>query len=144
MRKKLKLQVTKDMQNPKWIPPELRMKHYERDYGIDHKTLMDDPKWKKVKDIDFRIVVMDEETKKQLQSACEYLHDNRLIDTDFLAVNSLVHAYENSTNTNGHQFDPIVVNPNLFKKAKQQTRIHKEHYFYDNIEFCKHCHKCLS
>lgn len=39
------------------------------------------------------IVVPTERDKDQLLRAIKYLHDNRTIDTDFYAVNSLVHMY---------------------------------------------------
>jgi len=42
---------------------------------------------------DFIIVVPDEENKKELQKAFEYFHDNRLIDTDYMAVSQLCHQY---------------------------------------------------
>lgn len=42
-----------------------------------------------------QIVVPSEFDKAQLLLASEYLHDNRLIDTDLMAVNTLVHLYEN-------------------------------------------------
>lgn len=40
------------------------------------------------------IVVPTQRDKDQLLRAIEYLHDNRTIDTDFYAVNALVHMYE--------------------------------------------------
>lgn len=40
------------------------------------------------------IVVPSERDKQQLLQAIKYLHDNRTIDTDFYAVNTLVHMYE--------------------------------------------------
>lgn len=142
-KKKIKLQVKKHLNNPKWIPPELRMDRYE-DYGLgDIIPLNDDPVWKKMKWIDFCIVVKDEDTKKQLEAACEYLHDNPTIDTEFLAINALVHAYENFTNTNGHQFDPIVVDPIAFKYARQRTCIHKETIVDGGIRYCKFCDKAM-
>lgn len=41
-----------------------------------------------------QIVVPSEFDKAQLLLAFEYLHDNRLIDTDLMAVNTIVHLYE--------------------------------------------------
>jgi hypothetical protein len=141
-KKPIKLQIEKHLNNPKWIPPEKRMKRYE-DYGIKDLTPGNDPRWKKVKWVDFRIVVPDIETRKQLEAACEYLHDNRLIDTNFLAVNSLVHAYENYTNTNGHYFDPFIVDFELFHHLKQRSCIHKKTYTLEGIKYCKDCWKAL-
>jgi hypothetical protein len=141
MKKKIKFQIKKHLNDPTWTPPETRMKHYERDYNIVDYVPKNNPKWKKVKWVDFCILVPDEETKKQLQAACEYLHDNPLIDADFLAVNSLVHAYENFLNTNGHQFDPIVVDPMGFKMARQKTCIHSKTYLDNGIKYCKLCQK---
>lgn len=40
-----------------------------------------------------KIVVNSEEAKNQLIRALEYLHDLRNVDTDYLAVNHLVHLY---------------------------------------------------
>jgi len=40
------------------------------------------------------IVVPSERDKEQLLKAIKYLHDNRTIDTNYYAVNSLVHMYE--------------------------------------------------
>lgn len=52
-----------------------------------------------------QIVVPTEFDKAQLLLASEYLHYNRLIDTDLMAVNTIVHLYENP--------DIIVVKNNL-------------------------------
>lgn len=41
------------------------------------------------------IVVPTERDKQQILQAFKYLHDNRIIDSDFIAVNSLVHTYMN-------------------------------------------------
>lgn len=40
------------------------------------------------------IEVSTERDRTELLKACQYLHDNRLIDTDYYAVNTLVHVYE--------------------------------------------------
>jgi hypothetical protein len=50
-----------------------------------------DPEWLGLKEI----VVSTERDKQQFLQAFKYLHDNRTIDTDFLAVNTLVHIYMN-------------------------------------------------
>ena len=49
----------------------------------------DNQKWCNIKEI----VVDSEESKQQLIAAIHYLHDAE-IDTDYLAVNSLVHMYQ--------------------------------------------------
>ena len=67
--------------------------------------------------IEFRIVVPDEETKKQLQAACEYFHDIWEIDTDLMAVNALAHAYLEPPDS----FDAFIVDPKLFKKLKNEN-----------------------
>ena len=41
------------------------------------------------------IVVETERDKQQVLAAFKYLHDNFSIDTDFIAVNTLVHVYSN-------------------------------------------------
>lgn len=41
------------------------------------------------------IFVPSEYDKAQLLAALKYLHDNRTIDTDFIAVNYLTHLYQN-------------------------------------------------
>lgn len=121
MKKKTKLQA-----------PEKRMRVY------DDSVPQDKQKW-----IDFRIVVPDKNTKKQLQAAFEYLHDNRLIDTGFMAVNAVVHAYLDEAREKGTE-SPILVDRQLFTEIKQQTCKHnREHYFYDNMEFCKDCHAVI-
>jgi hypothetical protein len=51
-----------------------------------------DPKWVTIE----KIVVPTEFDKEQLIRAFKYLHDNRTIDTDLLAVNTIVHMYENT------------------------------------------------
>ena len=113
------------------------MKTY-KDFGIVDMTPIDDPKWKKVKWIEFRIVVPDEETKQQLQAAFEYLHDNKLIDTDFMAVNALVHSYLTPEREEGTR-NVIIVDPDLFHKTKQKTCPHKETYIDEGMEICKDC-----
>lgn len=42
-----------------------------------------------------KVIVPTEYDKEQLLLAIKYLHDNPLIDTDILAVNTLVHLYLN-------------------------------------------------
>jgi hypothetical protein len=49
------------------------------------------PKWVTIE----KIVVPTEFDKEQLIRAFKYLHDNRTIDTDLLAVNTIVHMYQN-------------------------------------------------
>lgn len=55
------------------------------------EELGDNQKWVTVS----QIIVPTEYDKEQLLLAIEYLHDNPLIDTDILAVNTLVHLYQN-------------------------------------------------
>lgn len=55
------------------------------------EELGDDQKWVTIS----KIIVPTEFDKEQLLLAIKYLHDNPLIDTDILAVNSLVHLYLN-------------------------------------------------
>lgn len=50
----------------------------------------DDPKWIIIN----KIIVPSEFDKQQLILAFKYLHDNRLIDTDLIAVNTIVHVYQ--------------------------------------------------
>lgn len=122
MKKKIKLQVPSKARGPgfpKWIPPEKRMKTYA-DYGIgDDIVPKSDPRWKKVKWVDFRIVVPDEETKQQLLAAFEYIHDNRTLDLDYIAVNTIAHSYLTPELESGCK-DIIVVDPSLFKKLKRK------------------------
>ena len=91
---------------PKRLPPEKRMRIY------DESIPQEEQKW-----IEFRIVVPDEETKQQLQAAFEYLHDNRLIDTDFMAVNAAVHSYLEPPDS----ISPFVVDSKLFNKLKKSN-----------------------
>lgn len=63
----------------------------------EHRALLErypteegvEPNWINLKEI----VVGSERDKQQILQALKYLHDNRTIDTDFLAVNTLVHVY---------------------------------------------------
>lgn len=55
------------------------------------EELGDNQKWVTIS----QIVVPTQYDKEQLLLAIKYLHDNPLIDTDILAVNSLVHLYLN-------------------------------------------------
>ncbi len=41
-----------------------------------------------------KIIVPSEYDKEQLLYALKYIHDLRCIDTDYIAVNTLVHIYE--------------------------------------------------
>jgi len=55
-----------------------------------NESLGNNQKWVKIN----KIVVESEHDKQQLLLALKYLHDGD-IDTDYMAVNSLVHMYEN-------------------------------------------------
>jgi hypothetical protein len=63
----------------------------------------------------FYIVAPDQDAKEQLEAGFEYLHDNRLIDTDFMAVNAIVHSYLNQYREAGCK-SCIIVDPKLYKK----------------------------
>lgn len=45
-----------------------------------------------------QIIVKTERDKRELLKAFEYLHDNPLIDTDYCAVNSIIHQYRQPEN----------------------------------------------
>lgn len=84
-------------------------------FGFDNKGRGD---IKKVKFVKFKIVVPTEQDKKELQAALEYMHDLREIDTDFIAVNQLVHEYEHGDASDA--YTNIVIDPNLFKKLESK------------------------
>ena len=137
-RKKRKLQITSKARGksfPKWIPPEKRMRVY--DESIPQK----DQKW-----VQFMIVAPDRDTKEQLQAGFEFIHDSSLMDHgDFMAINSIAHSYIDDSLGDKGVISPIVVDKELYRTLLQRACKHDcEHYFYDNIEFCKHCHKCLA
>lgn len=50
----------------------------------------DDQKWGKIS----KITVPTEEDKEQLLLACEYIHNLKDIDSDYMMVNMLMHLYE--------------------------------------------------
>ena len=64
------------------------LNRYVYEPGSDF-DIVQDQKWIKIHEI----VVDSEDTKQQLLLAFRYLHD-RDIDTDFIAVNYLVHLYQ--------------------------------------------------
>ena len=135
-KKKIRLQVTSKACGkglPKWIPPEKRMRSY------DESITQEKQKW-----VDFRIVVPDEDTKKQLLAAFEYIHDNRTLDLDYMAVNSIAHSYL-TPKLEKDSICRVIVDPDLFKRMRQETCPHSYGvYFYGTMEFCKYCHKCLA
>lgn len=133
MKTKKKLQVP-SKPNPKWIPPEKRMKTYA-DYGYKKHT--DDIT--KVRFPKFRIVVPTEWDKKQLQAAFEYLHDNKLIDTDFIAVNCLVHSYCEPPDS----LETFVIDDDTFHHMEQATCPHTKTFTQDGIKYCEECFKAL-
>lgn len=55
------------------------------------ENLGDNQKWVTIS----QIIVPTEYDKEQLLLAIKYFHDNPLINTDILAVNTLVHLYQN-------------------------------------------------
>jgi hypothetical protein len=133
-KRKVKLQVPSKKCIPKWIPPEKIM------WKDDESVPMDKKKW-----VDFRVVVPDEATKKQLLAAFEFIHDNNsVMDNDFTAVNSIAHSYL----TPEREKDcpcRVIVDADLFKRMRQETCPHAwGTYFYDQMEFCKYCHKCMA
>ena len=101
-------EIVFDMPRKNYVPPEKRLRRYE-DYGYrTHKDNL-----KKVKFIKFKIVVPTQKDKEQLQAAFEYLHNQWNIDTDFIAVNQVIHEYD--------QDDPripdnIIVDKSLYKQ----------------------------
>ena len=95
----------------KYIPPEKRLKRYE-DYG--YREFPDNIK--RVKFTKFKIVVPTQKDKEQLQAAFEYLHSQWDIDTDFIAVNQVIHEYD--------QDDPkipdnIIVDKAIYKQLAE-------------------------
>lgn len=68
-----------------WRYPEVEPGTY-----CDSK-IFEHPDYKKVAPI--IIVVDNDEAKQQVLKACEYLHDQFTTDTDYIAVNELVHIY---------------------------------------------------
>ena len=138
-KKKIKLQVPSKARAkgfPKWIPPEKRMRQYRK--NVKDST--------KIPFINFRIVVPTEDDKRQLQAAFEFIHDGPVMDTeeDYIIINQLAHSYIDDTLEEGAE-SPILVDSNLFKQVRRETCKHnREHYFYDQMEFCKDCHKCLA
>jgi hypothetical protein len=137
-RKKQKLQVPSKARRkglPKWIPPEKRM--WEWDESLPPEKI----KW-----VNFMIVAPDQATKEQLQAGFEYIHDSTILDdNDFTALNAIAHSYIDDTLGDKGVISPIIVDKELYRQLLQRACKHDcEHYFYDNIEFCKHCHKCLA
>lgn len=135
---KKKLQIKSKARGPglpKWVPPEKRMRVY--DESIPQK----DQKW-----VRFMVVAFDQDSKEQLQAGFEFIHDNNsVMDNDFMAVNAIAHSYIDDSLGDKGVISPIVVDKELYRMLLQRACKHDgEHYFYDNIEFCKHCHKCLA
>ena len=60
------------------------------------------------------------------------------------AVNSIAHSYL----TPEREKDcpcRVIVDADLFKRMRQETCPHSYgSYFYDQMEFCKYCHKCMA
>ena len=105
-----------------------------------YRKNMKDPK--KVPFVDFLIVVPSEDDKKQLLAAFEYFHDNKLIDTDFIAVNQLAHCYVTPELEKGHP-QMIVVDPDLFRDVQKESCQHPDTWVDNGIRICKVCNKHL-
>ncbi len=97
----------------KYIHPEKRLKRYE-DYG--YRKFPDNIK--RVKFTKFKIVVPTKKDKEQLQAAFEYLH-NRDIDTDFIAVNQVVHEYDYGEPSKP---DNIIIDKNIFNSLNTNEK----------------------
>lgn len=95
------------------------MKKYE-DYQEDKtKDDLTDEEWKKLRWTKYKIVVPTQEDKKELEEAFEHLHYSD-IDTDYIAVNQLVHEYitpENSGNPKVN--NNIVVDEDLYNQLNK-------------------------
>lgn len=98
------------MKHRKNIPPERRLKRY-----ADHGYTSAKCNIEKVKFTKFKIVVPTQKDKEQLQAAFEYLH-NQDIDTDFIAVNQVVHEYDYQ---DPKRPDNIIVNKQLFNELNK-------------------------
>jgi len=66
-----------------------------------------------IKFFEYTIVVPTKQDREELLETSRYLHDLRCIDTDYIAVNQLVHEYEHKT-LNVHS--NIIVDKELYKK----------------------------
>lgn len=67
----------------------------------------------------FKIIVPTEKDKRELEEALHYLH-NSDIDTDYIAVNQLVHTYLNEEE--GYE-NNIIVDKDLFEKLPEYKKI---------------------
>jgi len=130
MKNPRKPQVTKNI--PKWVAPEKRMRRYRKNASDSSKIPF----------VKFRIVVPTEEDRKQIQAALEYFHDNRHIDTDFIPVNQLAHAYLDKEREPKY-ISPIIVDSDQFHHLEQATCPHPETYIQGGIKYCKECWKAL-
>lgn len=102
------------MPRKNYIPPEKRLKRY-KDYG--YRTHKDNIK--KVKFTKFKIVVPTKKDKEQLQAAFEYLHNRGDIDTDFIAVNQVVHEFDHD---DPREPDNIIVDKNLYNSLNKNEK----------------------
>ena len=64
------------------------------DHGMERYPDTDDISLFNFVNID-KIIVLSERDKIELLKAIRYLHDNPLIDSNYYAVNSLIHVYTN-------------------------------------------------
>lgn len=92
-----------------------------KDYGITDRIPGDSKLWKKVDWARFKIVVPRNKDKKMLQAAFEYIHYLRELDTDFVVVNQLAHAYLDNKREPG-VMSPIVVDKKMFTKLNKKSK----------------------
>jgi hypothetical protein len=81
-----------------------KLKRYD-DYYLNGK-IDDDLRFS-----EYTIVVPTNRDRKELLEVSRYLHDLRCIDTEYIAVNQLVHEYEHKT-----LYSNIIVDKELYKK----------------------------
>ena len=84
----------------------MELEKYPEDV-LDHRNQASVSRMLELPWMKFKIVVSSEEDAERMRAALRYLHDSD-IDTDYIWVNQLVHAYEPSEGT-------IIVNPIIAK-----------------------------
>lgn len=123
----MKLQVTKKCYNPDWVPPEKIMVTYKKQKKI---------KWPK-----FKIVVPDNFSKKQLLAAFEFIHDNPIMDNDFIIISCLGHSYLTPKLEIGCEAEAILVNSKLYTSINKKCCVHNKIFKRNNKKYCSHCKK---